>query len=39
MGERTIDAILVNIDGFNLLELRHGYFAEAEGFLHDMLDL
>ena len=41
MGECTIDTILVNIDGFNLLELGHGYFAEAEeeGILHDMLDL
>jgi len=31
MGECTIDTILVNIDGFNLLELGHGYFVEAEG--------
>lgn len=31
MSECTIDTILVHIDGFNLLELGHGYFAEAEG--------
>ena len=34
-----IDTIIVNIDGFNLLEIGHSYFAEAEGILHDMFDL
>lgn len=34
-----IDTIKTEIEGFNLFELGHSYFAEAESILHDMFDL
>lgn len=36
---KDIDTIKVEIEGFSLFELGHGYFAEAESILHDIFDL
>lgn len=36
---KDVDTINVKIEGFDILELGHSYFAEAESILHDMFDL